>query len=166
VNVEILRIVGSPVEAGDIIELEENLGSPLPADYRNFLLCTNGVVLKPNVLTDNTNVGVQQFLALAKGADGLLAVRKAYEGRLPADLLPIAYAAGGNLICISILSGKVQFWDHEREAEEGQPPTTENLTLLSDSFDQFFDSLVPITEVAMPAVRVRSASFDPSKLKG
>ncbi|WP_412540077.1 hypothetical protein R8Z50_30310 [Longispora sp. K20-0274] len=38
-------------------------------------------------------------------------------------------------------AGEVVFWDHEEEAEEGQPATRTNLYHVSDSFAEFLDDL-------------------------
>ena len=64
--------------------------------------------------------------------------------RLPSSFVPIATDPGGNQICICTAGedlGKVFFWDHEREQEEGVAPTYDNVLLVSNSFHEFLASL-------------------------
>ena len=75
---------------------------------------------------------------------GLLRAQETYRNRVPAWLLPVAKAEGGNLILIALSgddAGAVYFWDHEQEADEGEPPTTENLYRLADSFEDYVHQL-------------------------
>jgi hypothetical protein len=58
--------------------------------------------------------------------------------------LPVADDAFGNLFAISLRNddrGSVWFWNHELEADEGEPPTEENLKLMAPSWPVFLDSL-------------------------
>lgn len=69
---------------------------------------------------------------------------KVYQDRIPPDQFPIAYDPGGNLIVISTSgpeTGSIYFWDHELEAEDGQPPTRKNLYLIAPSFEAFLTKL-------------------------
>jgi hypothetical protein len=53
-------------------------------------------------------------LMLGDGYD-IVENARAFEDRLPADLLPVAQDPGGNLICIGVngpRAGHVLFWDH------------------------------------------------------
>jgi SMI1-KNR4 cell-wall len=59
-------------------------------------------------------------------------------------LIPIAEDDGGNLICISCSDndkGKIYFWNHE---EENEDDLTANLYFVSNSFNEFIDSLVEL----------------------
>ena len=78
------------------------------------------------------------------GEIDLLNRRKFYSERVPKSILPIAYAEGGNLVCLPILPesfGKVFFWDHELEASDGEPATWENLFKVADPFEEFFQNI-------------------------
>ena len=58
--------------------------------------------------------------------------------------IPIADDPGGNAICLGMSGnerGKVYFWDHEMEADEGDEPTFENVYLVAESFASFLKSL-------------------------
>ncbi len=72
-----------------------------------------------------------------------------FRDRVPANLLPIARDPGGNLICLSIAGsdrGKVYFWDHEEEAEEGETPGYDNVYFVADSFDDLLHNLSELPE--------------------
>ena len=57
--------------------------------------------------------------------------------------MPVALAAGGDLIVVNVDSGRVYFWDHEREAGLDEVAGNANMHLLADSFDEFMQSLIP-----------------------
>ena len=44
--------------------------------------------------------------------------------------------------------GKIYFWDHEMEADEGETPNYSNLTLIADSFDEFIEGLHSDDEIS------------------
>jgi hypothetical protein len=73
--------------------------------------------------------------------------------RVPPNILPIADAACGNLICLSLRPdsyGWAFFWDHEMEAEEGEPATFANMTKIGGSFHDFFQGLKPNPIILKP----------------
>ena len=73
--------------------------------------------------------------------------RKTFTDRMPKRLVPIASDSFGNQICIAVSGddrGSIFFWDHEKEADEGEgesPETIGNVTLIADSFSAFLDLL-------------------------
>jgi hypothetical protein len=76
----------------------------------------------------------------------------------------VAHAPGGNLICLSLREedrGTVWFWDHEQEAEEGDPPREDNLTMVAESFDEFASRLVAPDDADVPEPTVREVWVDP-----
>jgi hypothetical protein len=81
------------------------------------------------------NIGVDEFY----GLQGLIQAARIFRGRIPAGLLPVAQASGGNLICLRVgsksSSDDVVFWDHEKE---GTPGAVEPLGI---RFNQFMKSL-------------------------
>lgn len=146
-----------PVEAAvsedAIAAFEQRIGVPLPDDYRSFMLAHNGG--KPSrkafVYKDfsgpYTDSAVRYFFAFTSNQDK--SIRGNYGiyvggSRVPRDLVPIATDEGGNLVCIAVKGpnvGKIYFWDHEEEAEEGQQASYDNLYLVADSFNEFLENL-------------------------
>ena len=59
-----------------------------------------------------------------------------YGDRLPARLMPIAYAEGGNLVLLALDDGRVSFWDHE--LEDSNP-----VFILAPGFHAFWEALRP-----------------------
>jgi len=58
--------------------------------------------------------------------------------------VPIAFDAGGNLVCVAITGphyGHVYFWDHEFESDDGEPVTMNNMALIANSFGEFLSGL-------------------------
>lgn len=141
-----------PVGEARLAEFERRSGRRLPPAYRSFLLAHNGG--RPRQPCDFTMSGpggmittgtVDRFLGVGApehfDLERYLAV---YAGRVPARMLPIAYDPGGNLICLSTGGGDegaVYFWDHEFEADDGRPPTEENLYPLAGDLATFLNRL-------------------------
>lgn len=149
-----IQIVDSaePLTEADIARVEQRIGCSVPTRYRTFLLAHNGGYPEPSGFRMRHTSGepsqrgsVDWFLGIhGENTDNLEHYLNTYRDRIPSNLFPIAHDAGGNLICISTDgadAGKVYFWDHEEEAEEGETPTYDNLYLISDSFDEFLNNL-------------------------
>jgi hypothetical protein len=125
--------------------------SKLPEDYRNFLLEHNGGIPLKKIffLKDGSDaIGVDEFFGIIKGLNtnfSNLLFKQKYSGdRVPSNMLPIGRESLGNLILLSVKGpdrGKIYFWDHEKESPEGVIPDYSNLTLIADSFEEFFDNL-------------------------
>jgi hypothetical protein len=144
-----------PPSEADLNAIERQLGVTLPLEYRAFLLSCNGGYPEPSAFSilrgSNSEWGViNRFFAVHGGEyDDLLEHAEMYRERVPPDLLQIANDPGGNLICISVSGanlGKVFFWSHEEEADEGEPPSYENLHFVANSFHELLDSLVDLPE--------------------
>ena len=151
---ELIRRDGGPAPAGALEAAEEALGLELPEDYRAFLAEHDGVRLEDNVLDASRRP--------SGGADGLyaskeLAERRAkVQDRVPAEVLPIGDAGGGDLIVLGVAGdarGRVYQWEHEFEAED-PPPHWDNVIELAPSFRSWFDGLVPLTDENLPDVVV------------
>jgi hypothetical protein len=144
----------SPLEEEFLQALEQYWGFGLPKDYKNFLLKFNGGVPNKNYFYfKDSDFGsqVDYFFGVKKDENfNLLMNIKMYEERIPQNFIPIADDPGGNLVLISVKGpdrGKVYFWDHEMEADEGEKPDYSNLTLIADSFDEFINSLHELEDV-------------------
>jgi len=143
-----------PVVTKEVInnfERENNIS--LPEDYIEFLLKNNGGMFIydyvnfdfKDKLGDNTAI-VDIFYGINYPADvyDLKTMLNRTRDRMPNNIIPIANDPGGNKICISIKGedyGKVYFWDHEFEADEDEKPDYRNLSLIANSFTEFFKLL-------------------------
>ena len=163
-----------PADETSVAQAERRLGRRIPEDYREFLLQErNGgrPTANVSVLPEARRVGagVTDFLGVGHPDDTDLAeVSAQYHDRIPADLLPVAHAEGGNLVCLSLGDhdrGAVYFWDHEEEAEEGEPPARRNLHRIADSFRDFAASLRPVSGAPAREPVARDAWIDPALLR-
>lgn len=144
----------SPVDPEELSGFEQRMGGRLPEDYREFLLSRNGGRVYDNDLAtpegEEIGIAVRSFFSIGDtGEDAIEECLAVYSGRYPGGLLPIAEAAGGNLIMLQIDrpgEGKVYFWDHETEADEEVQPFWGNLTYVASSFSDFQRSLVPYVD--------------------
>jgi hypothetical protein len=147
-----------PLDESVLAEHERAWGFKLPADYRAFLLRYNGGYPDPDVFRfkDSTKgSSVDRFLGIhGREHNNLLTYLKLYEGRVPANLFPVAHDPGGNLILVSTSGpdfGRIYFWDHELEADEGEEPGYSNVTPIADGFDDFVNNLKEYSPPAGPA---------------
>lgn len=126
------------------------VGAELPADYSDFMLTQNGGVLTEtaHLPGDDSGASVRAFLIVddpeETGGYDVGDYLRTYEGRYPDGFLPIAVDASSNLILLDTgydHPGSVWFWDHEGEADENEPPRTDNITKIADTFTGFVDRL-------------------------
>ena len=147
----------APLSPSRLEEVESRPVIKLPRDYRALLLAHNGGRPIPDAFRMSGRWEmVDRFLGIHEGEhDNLLDYVKAYAGRLSPELLPMAHDAFGSLICLAVRGpehGGVYFWDHEWEAERGQPPGHDNITCAAESFDAFLAALISLPEETdMPA---------------
>jgi hypothetical protein len=136
-----------------IAEFEIRRGVLLPAEYKVFLLKSNGGWPTPNICEVPGWHGQGSELGSFYGIhDGPKTKRldracDVYDERIPADLIPIAYDANGNAICIGWKGerqGKIYFWDHEDELDEDGCLRYDDciVFLLANSLQEFLDSLM------------------------
>src|SRR5262249_38883564 len=118
---------GPPATEESIARLEQRIGHPLPPHYRDFLGQHDGGPL------DLNNRSVNEVFGLGDGVPDFASVWNAldtYRDRVPVWLLPVASDSFGNLFAVSLRPddrGTVWFWNHEAEADEGEPLTEENI---------------------------------------
>jgi SMI1-KNR4 cell-wall len=138
--------------------IENKLDIKLPEDYKHFLLTHNGGYPEKSSYTFievKNSSNVDRFLAFydikidfsAKIYDDLLKECLRYEDRIPKECIPIAPDSGGNYLCLCVKGseyGKVYFWDHEEEADEGEKPTFLNMYLIANNFTDFINSLYSV----------------------
>lgn len=138
------------IQISDIEKFEKDEAINLPLEYKKFLLINNGGYPDRGCFNfsdgrDGSIVDVfygisgNKIISLKSNMDE-------YKSRMPSEFIPIGEDPGGNRICLSLRSidfGKIYFWDHELEADTdiGEIPSDENLTLISDNFSDFIESL-------------------------
>ncbi len=144
---------GKPLTEEAIARAEGTLGRAIPGPYRQFLLEHNGGFPESSDFemsgweegeTDSSAVRMFLGIDMEEETFGLPYVLETFGDRIPARMFPIAWDPGGNLILMVASgseAGKIYFWDHEREAGEGKPPTEQNLQFIAASFDAFLDKL-------------------------
>jgi hypothetical protein len=148
-----------PATPEQVAAFEARIGHPLPGDYRAFLLTLNGGQPERPVFAippDNSDL-VRYFPGLHDGPyyHNLEYPQRTYrdQNRMPPELVPIASDPFGNWVCLGVAGehlGRVYFWNHEREADEDEPPTWDNLRLLAGSFTEFVAGLQPYEPEAEP----------------
>lgn len=157
--------------------LDEVVGTDLPADYRTFMLIQNGGTLRESAHLpgDTSGASVRAFLTVddPAGADGhdLEHHLGTYDGRYPAGFLPIGVDASSNLILLDTgyqQPGSVWFWDHEGEADDGEPARTDNIAKVADTFTGFVDGLTTgLSEAEEEYIRraAAEATFTPGSYR-
>lgn len=144
---------GRPLNPEEVTRFEKDINQTLPAEYRAFLLDSNGGIPVQDVfsiqnLKDNKEGVVQVFFGIDRKikSSNLIWNIETYKGRIADDLLPIACTGTGDLICISLTGKdkeKIIFWDSYGEE------TTEielNRYFIADSFQEFIDELHEFVE--------------------
>lgn len=139
----------------DIARVETKYKILFPEDYRSHLLKYNGgYPERPCFSSPDTahtdayspfSSCVHYFYAIYDGK--VSNFEKNYEnfkGRIPSNMIPIAYDPGGNQICLStdVLNyGYVYFWSHEDESSNHIEDNNNRLTVLAKSFTEFVNGL-------------------------
>ncbi|MDC3959508.1 SMI1/KNR4 family protein [Polyangium jinanense] len=124
----------------------------LPAEYREFLLKSNGGWPEPDTFVVPGWHGqasmLDAFFGIHHGreTERLDRAMEVYDARIPGDLIPIADDAGGNVVCIGWKGkrrGKIYFWDHEDELDEQGLSRQDyrNVYLLANSLTEFLNNL-------------------------
>jgi cell wall assembly regulator SMI1 len=151
-NLEAEKIIDKQATIKEIKEFEQKIEANLPDDYIQFLLKYNGVRFKQDsydgMLKPYSNIdggAVRWFYTLADSYNyNLLKTCYMYFNRIPKQLIPIAEDGGGNQICLAVRGenyGKVYFWDHDWESDEGEEPTYSNVYLIANNFSEFLNKL-------------------------
>ena len=128
--------------AADIARLERDVG-PLPAAYAAFLMRTNGGTPRPAIIVTRDNERVVNFFFPLNHppsfTQGLRAVRDLYAARVPAHMLPIASAGGGDLLLLGLAGaqpGAIHYWDHDLECDDDDAADyVDNVECVAPSID-------------------------------
>ncbi|WP_323756668.1 SMI1/KNR4 family protein [Roseivirga sp.] len=133
-------------------QIEKELSFKFPQEFRSHLLNYNGGRCDPNVFKFQENgkpaySSIDWFLSVYDGEydnfKKYYTIYKIDEKRLPSNIVPIAHDPGGNLICLEIDTGRVFFWNHEREVDYSISSDTDysNLYLVANNFNEFLEGL-------------------------
>lgn len=152
----------------DVAALDSLAPGGLHSSWLEFLLRYN-VAVPERSWCGAERFAVAHFFGISAvpGEDFATAVGR-YRDRLAARHVPIADAAGGNLVCMDA-KGRIFYWDHERHDraldEEGTLEDLEPPVLVAATLDEFIHSLAP--EPARPTLKsedvvtvVKSEDFD------
>jgi hypothetical protein len=144
----VIRNPGRRLLDADILALEKKIGTNLPADYKEFLMRSNGGRPDPKFFPirgfENNPFGqVQGFLGIDDPEESCRLDWKyrAFRGRIPANFFPIACEDGGSLICLCLSgpdTGHVYYWNYYGEAK---PSVGDNVYFIAETFQGFLDSL-------------------------
>ena len=147
---------GRLLSEADVAAFEKHAGVQLPRDYREFVLQRDGAEPDTNIFPvgNGNDSGVNRFIPLRK----TLAERQ-YIDHVSMEFLPVAWAEGGNYVCVNLERGWVFFWDHEQPSGELK---------LAESFAQFLEMMAPfdVSKIELKPDQVKKAWIDPDFLKG
>ena len=110
-----------------------------PKAFVDYLQAHNNAQLEANILDLGDNeCCVRYFYGTSlESYSDIRMIYEAYQGRIPAGLVPIADPDFGNLICMSLdkaAYGKIYFWDHEiADLKEIAPSFEELLDKIKES---------------------------------
>lgn len=154
--------------ASEVKQLEELFGYELPNDYKDFMIEYNGGEPNSNVFSipeEQNESGVNKFFSQKE----IIKEKKILGNRIGIGVIPIADAACGNIVCLSLINEKkgVYFWDHELEDEEENLPSWKNMFYLAESFKDFMNKLRRFNpdEIELEPGQVLEVWVDPEFLK-
>lgn len=125
------------VSEHDLRLLEKEIGAPLPNEYRQFILSTNGGEFSPGVEFRSAEgeflSGLNRFYGIGPNAEDELGwVYRTLKPYLPAGLLPIGIDIGGTETCIMVTGenvGSIWIWHPHGDDDTG--------SFVANSFDAF-----------------------------
>lgn len=142
-----METIFKPCSIKDISNYEKQLNLVFSDEFKNFLLKYNGGYPYPDTFIINEEQGndcVDLFFGIQDGDRfDLLNVYQKWKNRIIHGFIPIAEDPGGNLILLNCAGNDegIYFWDHEFESLEDTPPNMRNMSLISTSFEAFFNGL-------------------------
>ena len=148
----------APPPPAAVRAFEEEIGTTLPGDYREFLEKCNGGYLGGSLCFVDAAGEIGTSIHHIEGIRrepyfSLHVSRSALKDRIPHGLLCIMDDPGGNAICIGLFGerrGRLYFWDHEGEPGPNWDGTLEsagNVSLIANSFLELVDGLRVTKEV-------------------
>lgn len=138
----------------DVVAFEVRHRIRLPADYREFLLESNGGYVDGTytfeISTQEGRTTLQQFYRLRdkpRSTQTIEYMRSLTGTRLPSALLSIGSDLGGGKLCLGVDGpeyGKVFFWDPGRDFDETPDGSFENIHEVAPTFSDFLGRVTPI----------------------
>lgn len=137
-----------------IVTIERIYGVKLPLEYKEFLLEYGGCFFKEDRMYQPIEIapvvhkdGFDSkggFYGITNDTYDIEVVIQTYLEILGTDIMPIADADGGDLICLGLKDnyrGKIYYWYHEGEKvdEDGK----EYFYLIANSFEEFILKFTP-----------------------
>lgn len=143
----ILRTANPPAASDAIEDFEAILGTPLPQDYKGFLMETNGGEQPEPEAFRVAGSGEVSFLSrffpLGDGTGrDLLAFLRFLKDALPESIIPIGQDIGGNYICMALggeLCGAIYLLDHDQI--DGDKDSPDRLIHCAESFSELCTNL-------------------------
>ena len=161
----VVRIHGAmPRPSVELVEaIEQAIGQRIPQAFLASFAHVHGGEPDGNTFAvgaTGLDSGVNEFIELG-------AAREEYEAggfRELGGFLPIAFAEGGNYVCVKLAdpnAGAIYFWDHE------VAPPAQGLHPVADSLEAFLNALQPFDpgSVVLREGQVVKAWIDPDFLK-
>jgi hypothetical protein len=147
---------GQPQSESALKAFEEQIGVMLPHDFREFTRLHNGAEPETNIFSagKGNESCVNRFIPLEK-----ILSERTHIDQERLRFLPVAWAEGGNYVCLDLDNGGIFFWDHEEPSDELK---------LAESFRHFIEMLAPfdVKDVTLKPGQVKKAWIDPDFLKG
>ncbi len=154
-----------PVSAGDIKDLERDLGAKLPSPYRRFLLKHNGghfrhegKVVCPlrEPTTQISEFSPDGFFAVNAAMDhnDIRWYVRVFRGRIPRQDVLAVGRSWEDIVCLALGGedrGKVYFWEKSNEPD---PVLGRKLYLIADDFFEFIRRIVPSPDRDEPKERL------------
>jgi hypothetical protein len=159
--VALMACKSPPAPQHQLGAFEAELGTELPADYRQFLVRTNGGHISGWYRFKGLTPRGETWFAYVNHVCGFrdephFSLRfnrgccLSSEAQFPRQLLWIMDDPGGNGICLGLTGkhrGRVYFWIHDEQPDagewDGEVETASNVIPLADSFTDFIAGVGP-----------------------
>jgi hypothetical protein len=149
-------IIISDDEKADLISRVEAEIDSLPVSYRNLLhyfcgdiefdemVAFHSDIPSPWSSSDGTDALDMIYGLKSKCGASVVDMFLTYKGRVPLGWFPIGAAPGGNQVCMCLdpsSYGSIGFWDHESEVAPDMPKSSDGITMIAPTLEDFIDRL-------------------------
>jgi len=149
-----IRQPGKQLDQDDVDVLNRRLISPVPDEYRDFLLQNNGGEPKEYALNfDAKKLGVSgeelgYFYGIDTESENIIDTIDNLSHVLPKNLIPIVDTPGGNYFLLSVnpsTYGIIYYKDHEVEDsfefDDSRNELPESMVFVANGFNEFIEKL-------------------------